>query len=64
MRLGHRGKDFMARRRLVVLGTLAGYPYGGMAWMHMQIAAGLQRLGPDVYYFEVTLHGHTIRFGK
>jgi hypothetical protein len=25
-----------------------------MAWMHMQIAAGLLRLGHDVYYFEVT----------
>ena len=25
-----------------------------MAWMHMQIAKGLQRLGHDVYYFETT----------
>jgi hypothetical protein len=25
-----------------------------MAWMHMQIAAGLRRLGHDVYYFETT----------
>jgi hypothetical protein len=25
-----------------------------MAWMHMQIAVGLQRLGHDVYYFETT----------
>jgi hypothetical protein len=25
-----------------------------MAWMHMQIAAGLRRLGHDVYYMEVT----------
>jgi YHS domain-containing protein len=25
-----------------------------MAWMHMQITAGLQRLGHDAYYFEVT----------
>jgi hypothetical protein len=25
-----------------------------MAWMHMQIVAGLQRLGHDVYYFEFT----------
>src|SRR5262245_32926278 len=29
-------------------------PYAGMAWMHMQIAAGLRRLGHDVYYVEVT----------
>jgi hypothetical protein len=25
-----------------------------MAWMHMQITAGLRRLGHDVYYFETT----------
>jgi hypothetical protein len=41
-------------KRLVVLGTLANQPWAGMAWMHMQIAAGLQRLGHQVYYFEVT----------
>jgi hypothetical protein len=41
-------------RRLVVAGTMAGNPYAGMAWMHMQIAAGLLRLGHDVYYIEAT----------
>jgi len=40
--------------RIVVVGTLASNPYAGMAWMHMQIAAGLRRLGHDVYYFEIT----------
>jgi hypothetical protein len=40
--------------RLVVLGTLGSDPYAGMAWMHMQIAQGLLRLGHDVYYFETT----------
>ena len=35
----------MKRLRLIVLGTVAAEPYAGMAWMHMQIAAGLQRLG-------------------
>jgi hypothetical protein len=40
--------------RIVVLGTLAFDPYAGMAWMHMQIALGLRRLGHDVYCFEVT----------
>ncbi len=40
--------------RLVVVGTLASDPYAGMAWMHMQIAAGLVRLGHDAYYFETT----------
>src|SRR5438309_1035953 len=44
----------MSARRLVVLGTLASNPYAGMAWMHMQIAAGLRRLGHDAYYFETT----------
>jgi hypothetical protein len=41
-------------RRIVVVGTLAGNPYAGMAWMHLQIATGLLRLGHDVYYYEVT----------
>jgi hypothetical protein len=44
----------MKRRRIVVVGTLAANPYAGMAWMHMQIAAGLKRLGHDAYYFETT----------
>ncbi len=40
--------------RLVVVGTLAASPYAGMTWMNMQIAAGLRRLGHDVYYIEAT----------
>ncbi len=40
--------------RIIVVGTLASNPYAGMAWMHMQIAVGLRRLGHDVYYFETT----------
>ncbi|MEO5903728.1 MAG: hypothetical protein ABIQ55_06950 [Gemmatimonadaceae bacterium] len=40
--------------RFVVLGTLASDAYAGMAWMTMQVAVGLQRLGHDVYYFETT----------
>ncbi len=36
------------------MGAVASDPYAGMAWMHMQIAAGLRRLGHDVYYFEIT----------
>ncbi len=42
------------KHTLVVLGTMASDPYAGMAWMNMQITAGLRRLGHDVYYFEVT----------
>jgi len=41
-------------RRIVVVGTLASDPYAGMAWMHMQIVAGLHSLGHEVYYFETT----------
>ncbi|MFM7223979.1 MAG: hypothetical protein ACKO1Y_00865, partial [Actinomycetota bacterium] len=44
----------MSARRLVVLGTAASNPYAGMAWMHMQITAGLARLGHDVVYLETT----------
>ena len=44
----------MKARRIVVLGTLASDPYAGMAWMHMQIAVGLARLGHDVSYVETT----------
>ncbi|HMC07527.1 MAG TPA: hypothetical protein VKG89_09060 [Solirubrobacterales bacterium] len=44
----------MTPRRLVVLGTAASHPYAGMAWMQMQIAAGLLRLGHDVHYLEAT----------
>ncbi len=44
----------MKSRRIVVVGTLASDPYAGMAWMHMQIVAGLHSLGHEVYYFETT----------
>src|SRR5206468_1237820 len=47
------GARAVNRLRLVVAGTVASNPYAGLAWMHMQIAVGLQRLGHDVYYFEV-----------
>src|SRR4029077_21011259 len=45
----------MRPRRIVVVGTVASLPYAGMAWMHMQIVAGLRRLGHDAYYFEFSL---------
>ncbi|HUR20474.1 MAG TPA: hypothetical protein VMZ90_06675 [Vicinamibacterales bacterium] len=44
----------MKPARLIVVGTLAANPYAGMAWMTMQITAGLRRLGHDVYYFETS----------
>ncbi|HMD00453.1 MAG TPA: hypothetical protein VKH37_09880, partial [Ferruginibacter sp.] len=42
------------RLTIIVVGTMASDPYAGMAWMHMQLVVGLQRLGHDVYYFETT----------
>ncbi len=44
----------MNRRKIVVVGTMASEPYAGMAWMNMQIVAGLHRLGHDAYYFETS----------
>ncbi len=44
----------MRSKVIVVVGTAAGNPYAGMAWMHMQIVVGLRRLGHDAYYFEFT----------
>ena len=41
-------------RTIIVVGTAASDPYAGMAWMHMQIAAGLLRLGHDAYYLEAS----------
>lgn len=41
-------------RTLVVVGNMAANPYAGMAWMTMQITAGLRRLGHDAYYFETS----------
>jgi hypothetical protein len=40
--------------RIVVTGLIAQYPLGGVAWDYGQYAAGLHRLGHDVYYFEDT----------
>lgn len=40
--------------KIIVVGTMVSDPFAGMAWMHIQIAVGLLRLGHDVYYFETT----------
>jgi hypothetical protein len=42
------------KKRLVVLGTMSVDPFAGMAWMHMQFAAGLHRLGHEVHYIEMS----------
>lgn len=38
----------------MVVGNVGTNPYAGMAWMTLQITAGLRRLGHDAYYFETT----------
>src|SRR5438128_368163 len=39
--------------RIVVTGLIAQHPeLGGVAWDYLQYAAGLHRLGHDVYYLE------------
>jgi hypothetical protein len=40
--------------RIVVSGSIAQYPLGGMTWHHLQYVLGLARLGHDVYYLEDT----------
>jgi hypothetical protein len=40
--------------RIVVCGMIAQYPLGGVTWDYVQYAAGLARLGHDVYYVEDT----------
>src|SRR4029078_837362 len=42
------------RMRAVVTGMIATYPVGGVAWDYGQYAAGLERLGFEVYYLEDT----------
>ena len=39
---------------LIVLGNVGSEPYPGIAWQAMQYAAGLRRLGHEVYYFETS----------
>lgn len=38
--------------RIIVLGYIVRGPMGGMAWHHLQYAAGLKAIGHDVYFVE------------
>ena len=40
--------------RIIVTGLVAQYPLGGVTWDYVQYAAGLARLGHEVYYLEDT----------
>jgi hypothetical protein len=40
------------RKRIVVMGFMAGCPIAGVIWQHIHYIAGLQRLGHEVFYVE------------
>src|SRR6185437_12333621 len=40
------------RGKVVLWGLLASFPFGGMTWQVLHYAAGLRRLGFDVWYVE------------
>ncbi|MEA3210020.1 MAG: hypothetical protein QOE70_3077 [Chthoniobacter sp.] len=40
------------RKRIVVMGFMAGCPIAGVIWQHIHYIVGLQRLGHEVYYVE------------
>jgi hypothetical protein len=40
------------KKRIVVMGFMAGIPIAGVVWQHIHYIVGLQRLGHEVYYFE------------
>jgi hypothetical protein len=42
----------MARKRIVVMGFMAGIPVAGVVWQHLHYIVGLQRLGHEVFYCE------------
>ena len=41
-----------SRKRIVVMGFMAGCPIAGVVWQHIHYIVGLQRLGHEVYYIE------------
>lgn len=42
----------MRRKKIVVMGFMAGIPIAGVIWQHLHYIVGLQRLGHEVYYIE------------
>lgn len=42
----------MKRKRIVVMGFMAGCPIAGVVWQHLHYIVGLQRLGHEVFYIE------------
>ncbi len=44
----------MKKKRIIVLGFMAGCPIAGVIWQHIHYIVGLQRLGHEVFYVEDT----------
>lgn len=42
----------MKRKKVVVMGFMAGIPVAGVIWQHIHYIVGLQRLGHEVFYIE------------
>ena len=42
----------MTRKRVIVMGFMAGCPIAGVIWQHIHYIVGLQRLGHEVFYIE------------
>src|SRR5260221_3972464 len=42
----------MNRKRIVVMGFMAGCPIAGVVWQHIHYIVGLQRLGHEVVFIE------------
>jgi hypothetical protein len=57
----------MARKRIVVMGFMAGIPVAGVVWQHLHYLIGLQRLGHEVFYCEdsarLVYHPGTLTYG-
>jgi hypothetical protein len=42
----------MKKKKIIVMGFMAGCPIAGVIWQHVHYIVGLQRLGHEVYYIE------------
>ncbi len=42
----------MQKKKIIVMGFMAGCPIAGVVWQHIHYIVGLQRLGHEVYYIE------------
>ena len=44
----------MTKKKIAVLGFMAGMPIAGVVWQHVHYIVALQRLGHEIYYIEDT----------